>query len=429
MHKGLIYDTRYLEGSVSEEDIQDLFPEIEKAHSQITRGTGEGSDYLGWLDLPGRITDDMTGELLDTASALREKSDVMVIVGIGGSYLGSRAAIECLCPPEEKKRILFAGYNMSCSELKSLAQQLEDKDFSVNVISKSGTTTETAVTFRILQDLLKKKYGPGDISERIIATTDKEKGALMTLARKNGYKTFVIPDDVGGRFSVLTPVGLFPMACAGIDIKELIEGARYQQKASSECDIVSNQSYRYAAVRNCLYRKGKRIEILANFNSRLHYVNEWWRQLFGESEGKQGKGIFPSSCDFSTDLHSMGQLIQQGERNLFETFLIFEKESSGCKVPRTDEDLDKLNYLAGMELSHINRKAYEATSQAHFEGGVPNSTVFLPENTAHSLGQLFYFFEKAVAVSAYLAGVNPFDQPGVEAYKKKMFKLLGKPGA
>jgi glucose-6-phosphate isomerase len=306
-------------------------------------------------------------------------------------------------------------------------RKVEKKDFSVNVISKSGTTTEPAIAFRVLEKELIDRYGHEEAKKRIVCTTDREKGALKDLADKKGYKLYVIPDDVGGRFSVLSPVGLFPAACAGIDIESMIAGSRYQLETSGGCSY-DNPSYLYAAIRNILYRNGKFIEILASFDSRLHYMDEWWKQLFGESEGKGGRSIFPVSCDFSTDLHSMGQLIQQGQRNIFETFLVVEKDSNICEIPLREENDDNLNYLAGKQLDHVNRKAYEATTEAHFEGGVPNSTIFVPERSAFCLGQLFYFFEKAVAVSAYMFGVNPFDQPGVEAYKNKMFKLLGKPG-
>lgn len=427
MSKRLRLDTGYLKGFVSEKDIEGILPEVEKAHSLLVNKNGEGSDYLGWMDLPCNTDEGLLKDIRDTASRARDNSEAIVIIGIGGSYLGARATIETLAEPEDRKKIFFAGHNMSCESLSYLLRELEDKDVSVNVISKSGTTTETAIAFRILEDFLENKYGPGNISDRVICTTDREKGALKNIADEKGYKSFVIPDDVGGRFSVFTPVGLLPVACAGIDIGEFIGGALSQREESVACDIGKNTSYMYAAVRNCLYRKGKKIEILGSFNSKLHYVDEWWKQLFGESEGKGGHGIFPASCDFSTDLHSMGQLIQQGERNLFETFLVVEKECAECLIPPSEDDLDNLNYLANKQLSYVNRKAYEATAEAHFEGEVPNSTVFIPEMTPFHLGQLFYFFQKAVGISAYIAGVNPFNQPGVEAYKNKMFKLLGKP--
>ncbi|MFC1548777.1 glucose-6-phosphate isomerase [Candidatus Omnitrophota bacterium] len=428
MQKDLRLDTRYLDKTVTKDDFKAIFPEVEKAHALLESKSGPGSDYLGWVDLPENVSEELIEDIENTASAMNRNSDAIIIVGIGGSYLGARATVETLSKEAARKKIFFAGHNMSCEYLSELLHKLKDKDVSVNVISKSGTTTEPAIAFRILEDFLKKKYGPDKIKDRIVCTTDSEKGALKQIADKRGYKSFVIPDDVGGRFSVLTPVGLFPIACAGINIRELIEGAREQRNKSLDCDLENNMSYKYAAARNCLYRKGKRVEILASFNSKLHYVDEWWKQLFAESEGKNGHSIFPASCDFSTDLHSMGQLIQQGERNLFETFLVIEDGCAECKIPEDKEDLDNLNYLAGKQLSYVNRKAYEATAEAHFEGGVPNLTVFIPKRTAFCLGQLYYFFEKAVSISAYMSGVNPFDQPGVEAYKNKMFKLLGKPG-
>ncbi|MFC1480380.1 glucose-6-phosphate isomerase, partial [Candidatus Omnitrophota bacterium] len=426
--KSLKFDTRYLEEFVSGKDLDGIFAEVEKAHAFLVEQNGPGKDFLGWVDLPEKIDERLLKDIDQTAAKLNRSSDAIIIIGIGGSYLGARAAIETLFPETIGRKIFFAGHNLSGEYLGELLETLKDKDVSVNVISKSGTTTEPAIAFRVVEGFMKKKYGPGKIADRIICTTDKKEGALRSIVEKKGYKSFIIPDDVGGRFSVLTAVGLLPMACAGIDIRELMAGARQQRKCSQSCDLDDNISYRYAAVRNILYRKGKKIEILSSFDDRLHYVDEWWKQLFGESEGKTGRGIFPASCDFSTDLHSLGQLIQQGERNLFETFLVIEEETGKCLIPPADEDADNLNYLAGKQMDYVNRKAYEATCEAHFEGGVPNSTIFLGEESAFCLGQLFYFFEKAVAVSAYLFGVNPFDQPGVEAYKNKMFKLLGKPG-
>ncbi|MFQ5952971.1 MAG: glucose-6-phosphate isomerase [Candidatus Omnitrophota bacterium] len=428
MHKTLTLDTRYMEGFVTGEDFRAILPEAEKAHSFLEKRDGPGRDFLGWMDLPEETDEDLLSSIEEVASGFIRDSSVIIVIGIGGSYLGAKAAVEALSPEFGEKKILFAGHNLSGEYLSQLLKYAKDKDVSVNVISKSGTTTEPSVAFRIMETFLKEKYGPG-IKDRIVCTTDKERGALKAIADARGYRTFVIPDDVGGRFSVLTPVGLLPIACAGISVRDLVAGAAQQRKESQERDIESNISYKYAAMRNVLYRKGKRIEVLSNFDGKLHYVAEWWKQLFGESEGKDGKGICPASCDFTTDLHSMGQLIQQGERNLLETFLIVRKESENCAIPKDDEDLDNLNYLSGKQVDFVNKKAYEATANAHFEGGVPNSTVFIPEKSAFCLGQLFYFFEKAVAISGYLLGVNPFDQPGVDAYKNKMFKLLGKPGA
>lgn len=428
MAKNITYDTEYLRGVVDQKDLESIFPEIEKAHLLLEKREGSGKDFLGWLDLPKNISEGLLKDIETTANFLSEKSDAIIIIGIGGSYLGAKATIDTLGSGRKADKIAFAGYNLSGGHLEELLEELKDKDFSVNVISKSGTTTEPAVAFRIFEDLLHKKYGSEEAKKRIVCTTDSEKGALKAIADKKGYKSFVIPNDIGGRFSVLTPVGLFPVACAGIDIRELIAGAKAMMDITKECDLDKNICYRYAAARNVLYRKGKRVEILANFDSKMHYIDEWWKQLFGESEGKDARSIFPVSCDYSTDLHSMGQLIQEGERNLFETFIITEDEKVECIIPRSEDDMDNLNYLAGKKVSYVNRKAYEATCEAHFEGAVPNSTIFLPGRTPFHIGQLFYFFEKAVGISAHVAGVNPFDQPGVEAYKSKMFKLLGKPG-
>jgi len=428
VEKRLKFDTRYLEGFISSDDLEGIFSEVEKAHAFLVERNGPGKEFLGWMDIPENIDKGLVEDIEKTAAGLDRISDVIIIIGIGGSYLGARSIYECLTPKMADRKIFFAGCNLSGDYLRDLLDMVKDRDVGVNVISKSGTTMEPAVAFRIIEDFLEKKYGPGKISDRIVCTTDKETGALKTIADKKGYKTFVVPDDVGGRFSVLTPVGLFPAACADVNIRDLIAGAKDERQHSLDCDLDNNMSYRYAATRNILYRKGKKIEVFASFDSRLHYVDEWWKQLFGESEGKDGHSIFPASCNFSTDLHSMGQLIQEGERNLFETFLIIEKEGEGCLVPESEENLDNLNYVAGEQVDYINKKAYEATAEAHFEGGVPNSTIRLAEKSAFCLGQLFYFFEKAAALSGYLSGVNPFNQPGVESYKRKMFKLLGKPG-
>jgi len=430
MGKELRIDTRFLEGFVTDSDLAGIMTEVERAHSFLEKRNGEGNEYLGWMDLPKDTDEALISDVEETAAHLTGNSDAVVFIGIGGSYLGSRAVIEALALPEMMgKKVFFAGNNLSGGHMRSLLDMFKDMDVSVNVISKSGTTTEPAVAFRFFEEFLKEKYGPSGFADRVVCTTDSSKGALKAMADKKGFKTFVIPDDVGGRFSVLTPVGLLPCACAGIDIRGLIEGAKDERVRTLSCDLKENLSYRYAAARNILYRKGKKIEILANFGYRLHYVAEWWKQLFGESEGKSSHSIYPASCDFTTDLHSMGQLIQQGERNLFETFLVVEEGSADCEIPPDAENLDDLNYLAGKQMDYVKRKAYEATAEAHFEGDVPNSTIFIPERSAYCVGRLFYFFEKAVALSAYLQGVNPFNQPGVEAYKKKMFKLLGKPGA
>lgn len=430
MGETLKYDTSLMKGYINSEELERMHSRVEIAHDLLVNRNGEGSDFLGWMDLPEEVDSKVIADIEKTAEKLRKISDYIVIVGIGGSYLGARATIESLSSGrDEEVKILFPGYNMSGHQMADLVDFLRDKDFSVNMISKSGTTTEPAIAFRMLESLLIEKYGANGAKERIVCTTDKEKGALRKIADKKGYKSFVIPDDVGGRFSVLTPVGLVPIACSGIDIKELLKGAKDQRKGSMDCDLETNLSYRYAAIRHMLYRKGKRIEVLASFDSGLHYVDEWWKQLFGESEGKSSHSIFPASCDFSTDLHSMGQLIQEGERNIFETFIIIDEEGQRCEIPFSKDDEDNLNYIAGKQLDYVNKKAYEATAEAHFEGGVPNSAIILSKRSPYCLGRLFYFFEKAVAVSAYISGVNPFNQPGVESYKNKMFKLLGKPSS
>ena len=428
MPNDLRLDTNCLKGFVSDADLKGIMPEVEKAHSFLENKNGLGSEFLGWMDVPDSLDEATLKDIEETAAGMRASADAVIVIGIGGSYLGAKAAIEFLAPEFAGEKVFFAGHNLSASYLKGLLDSLEGKDFSVNVISKSGGTTEPAIAFRIIQDFVEKKYGEDKARSRIVCTTDAEKGALKAMADRKRYKTFVIPANVGGRFSVLTPVGLLPIACAGINIREMLAGSAWMRQSAGVCDLGSNPSYLYAAIRNILYRKGKKIEILSNFDERFHYFAEWWKQLFGESEGKDGKGIFPAACDFTTDLHSMGQLIQNGERNIFETFLAAEREGRGCVIPHDPEDTDNLNYLAGMSESAINTKAYKAVAEAHFEGGVPNSTIVIEEISPFCLGQLFYFFEKAVAMSAYMLGVNPFDQPGVEAYKSKMFKLLGKPG-
>ncbi|MFH1395602.1 MAG: glucose-6-phosphate isomerase [Candidatus Omnitrophota bacterium] len=425
--KKLKLDIKYLDGFVRKQDFKDISPEIEKAHNFLEKRNGLGKDFLGWIDLPEELSSSHINEIEMEARNINSNSKAVIVIGIGGSYLGARATIETLEPKKINKNIFFAGYNLSGDFLSNLLTEIQDKDVSVIVISKSGTTTEPAIAFRIIENFLREKYGSKKIKDRIICITDKKKGALKSISTKRGYKSFVIPDNIGGRFSVLTPVGLLPIACAGINIKELIAGARAERKDCLGTNLNKNICYKYAAVRNILYRKGKKIEILSSFDNSLHYFDEWWKQLFGESEGKGGQSIFPVSCDFSTDLHSMGQLIQDGERNIFETFLVAEKKNMKCIVPKNRENLDNLNYLSGRKVDYINQKAYEATREAHFEGGVPNATIWFEGKSAFCLGQLFYFFEKAAAISGYIRGINPFDQPGVESYKNKMFKLLGKP--
>ena len=427
MGKAIKLDTKYLEGFVSESDLNDIFPEVEKAHLLLQDKTGPGNDFLGWLDLPVQVGEEVLSDIQECADKLSENSDVIIIIGIGGSYLGAKALMEMLTPRFGTKKVIFAGYDISGEYLNELSDHIKDKDISVNVISKSGTTTEPAIAFRVISGFLSEKYSDEELKERIVCTTDKENGALKALADSKGYKTYVIPDNVGGRFSVLTPVGLLPAACAGINIKDLVLGAQKGYELSKDCSLETNLCYKYAAIRNILLRKGKTIEILSDFDYKFRFVAEWWKQLFGESEGKDGNGLFPASCGFTTDLHSMGQFIQDGSRNIIETFLIEEKEDEKCAVPFNEDNLDNLNYLAGKQISYVNKQAYLATREAHFEGGVPNLSIVLPEKNAFYLGQLFYFFEKAVAVSAYMLEVNPFNQPGVESYKKKMFKNLGKP--
>ncbi|MGN7358565.1 glucose-6-phosphate isomerase [Paenibacillus sp. SAF-054] len=416
----------------------DYFAEpIKLAHEQLHNKTGAGSDYLGWIDLPTAYDKEEFARIQKAASKIQSDSEVLIVIGIGGSYLGARAAIEALSHsfynylPKDKRKtpeVYFAGNNISSTYITHLLDLVEGKDFSVNVISKSGTTTEPAIAFRIFRAALEKKYGKEEAKKRIYATTDKEKGALKKLATEEGYESFVIPDDVGGRYSVLTAVGLLPIAAAGINIEEMMKGAADASKEFSSPNVAENQAYQYAAVRNALYRKGKAIEILVNYEPSLHYVSEWWKQLFGESEGKDYKGIYPASVDFSTDLHSMGQFIQEGSRNIFETVIQVDKVSEEITIESDPDDLDGLNFLAGKTMDFVNKKAFQGTMLAHTDGQVPNLIVTVPDLTPYSFGYLVYFFEKACGISGYLSGVNPFDQPGVEAYKKNMFALLGKPG-
>lgn len=420
---------------ITEADINSAKKETEKCYKELVNLSGKGNEFLGWLDLPSDITRDEIKLIEDTAYYLRRKSDVVVVVGIGGSYLGARAVIEALQHSfkhllkkgESSPQVLFAGQNMGEDYLADLLEVLEDKKFSVVVISKSGTTTEPAIAFRLLKNLLEKKYGKEVAANRIVAITDKQKGALKKLADKEGYKSFVIPDDVGGRFSVLSPVGLLPIACAGFDVKEILKGAEDMETALKGKEVFdSNPAMKYAAVRNLLYRKGKTTEILTSFTPSLYYFIEWWKQLYGESEGKEGKGIFPAGTIFSTDLHSMGQYIQDGVRNIFETNLWVEKTKKTLTIPEDELNLDELNYIAGKNINFVNEKAMLGTMQAHKDGGVPSLTISLTELNERNLGGLIYFFEFACAISGYMLGVNPFDQPGVEAYKKNMFTLLGK---
>ncbi|MDA1674694.1 glucose-6-phosphate isomerase [Bacillus cereus group sp. TH152-1LC] len=422
---------------LNEHEVTYLQGAVRTAHEAIHNKTGAGSDFLGWVDLPTAYDRDEFARIQKAAEKIKSDSDILLVIGIGGSYLGARAAIEMLnhsfynvLPKEERKtpQIIFVGNNISSTYVRDLMDVLKDKDFSVNVISKSGTTTEPAIAFRIFRKLLEEKYGKEEARTRIYATTDASRGALKTLATEEGYESFVIPDDVGGRYSVLTAVGLLPIAASGIDIETIMKGAAQASKDFSTPELAENPAYQYAAVRNALYNKGKTIEMLINYEPGLQYFSEWWKQLFGESEGKDQKGIYPSSANFSTDLHSLGQYVQEGRRDIFETVLKVETPRHEIVIEKEDSDLDGLNYLAGKTVDFVNTKAFEGTLLAHTDGGVPNLIVNLPAMDEYTLGYLVYFFEKACAISGYLLGVNPFDQPGVEAYKVNMFALLGKPG-
>ena len=422
----LSLDYGYLAPDLDLDEVKAFQADVDLAHQKVTLGTGLGSDFLGWVD-PAQI---VSGEELQTikmlAAQIRDNSDVLISIGIGGSYLGARAVIEALgegAGPD----ILFAGNSLSAHDHSKTLKKLDGKRFSINAISKSGTTTEPAVAFRLFRDLLEKSVGKDEAKKRIVATTDAKRGALKKFADEEGYPSLVIADSIGGRYSVLSPVGLLPIAVAGIDIDALLAGAKAVADATAVSDVTKNPAYFYAAARNLLYRKGYSTEIFASFEPRLHYIAEWWKQLTGESEGKSHIGLFPASVDFTTDLHSMGQWIQEGRRNIIETFVILDGGEPTLAVPSADNDLDELGYLQGRPLTEVNKAAYEATSLAHRDGGVPNSTIHLAQLDAYSLGALLYFFERAIAVSGYLMGINPFNQPGVEAYKTNMFALLGKP--
>ncbi len=433
----LTFDYSKAIGFFNQHEIDCMQTYVDAAHNMIHEKTGLGNDFLGWVELPNNYDKDEFARIQKAAQKIQSDSDVLLVIGIGGSYLGARAAIEMIghsfrnsLSKEERKspEVYFVGQNISSTYMMDLIDVIKDKDISINVISKSGTTTEPAIAFRIFKDLLEKKYGKEEASKRIYATTDSSKGALKKLATEEGYETFIIPDDVGGRFSVLTPVGLLPIAAAGLDIEAMMSGAQEATKDFSSSDLKSNYSYQYAVVRNALHRKGKDVELLVNYEPQLHYVSEWWKQLFGESEGKDNKGILPASVDFSTDLHSMGQYIQEGKRIIFETVLNVENVKRHMTIEEADVDLDGLNYLAGKTVDFVNQKAFQGTLLAHTDGQVPNLIVNIPQIDEYNFGYLVYFFEKACALSGYLLGVNPFDQPGVEAYKKNMFALLGKPG-
>ena len=437
MSKELVFDYGKCAAFVSEGEMENMKAMTLAAREQLLGGTGAGNDFLGWVDLPENYDKEEFARIKKAAEKIQGDSDVLLVIGIGGSYLGARAAIEFLnhcfynvVPRGVRKapEIYFLGTNISSSYIKDLTDVLEGKDFSINVISKSGTTTEQAIAFRIFKELIEKKYGRKEAAKRIYATTDKARGALKTLATEEGYETFVVPDDVGGRFSVLTAVGLLPIAVSGADLDRLMAGAQAARKQAIEAEFEKNNSLLYAAMRNILLRKGKNIEITANYEPALHYVAEWWKQLYGESEGKDQRGIFPASVDLTADLHSMGQFIQDGSRNLFETVLCVDDPGAEIVMGKEEADLDGLNYLAGRNLDFVNKSAMNGTILAHNDGGVANMVVHIPGRDEYSLGQLFYFYEFACGVSGYLLGVNPFNQPGVESYKKNMFALLGKPG-
>lgn len=437
MKTGIKVDLTKVKAHLREEEISYFKPYIKEAHQMLHEKTGAGNDFLGWLDLPVNYDKEEFERIQKAAKKIKNNSDALIVIGIGGSYLGARAAIEMLnhtfynsLSKDKRKNpaIYFVGNNISSTYMADLLELVENIDISVNIISKSGTTTEPAIAFRIFKELLEKKYGKEGAKERIYATTDKSKGALKTLADKEGYETFVIPDDVGGRYSVLTPVGMLPIAVSGGNVEEIMLGAQDAREALMEEDLEKNQCYKYAAARNALYRKGKSIEIFANFEPCLHYFGEWWKQLYAESEGKDQKGIYPAAVDFSTDLHSMGQYIQDGLRILFETFINVENSRKSITVKDDVENVDGLNFLTGKTMDFVNKQAFRGTVLAHSDGNVPSIVINIPELTPYYFGYAVYFFEKSCAISGYLLGVNPFDQPGVEGYKKNMFALLGKPG-
>ena len=433
----LTFDYSKAKGFLLQNEIECMEPFVKVAHDMIHNKTGEGNDFLGWVELPKNYDKEEFDRIKIAANKIKNDSDVLLVIGIGGSYLGARAAIEMLGhsfrnnlkkEDREYPEVYFVGQNISSTYMLDLLDIIKDKDVSINVISKSGTTTEPAIAFRVFKDFLEKKYGKEEASKRIYATTDAKRGALKQLADEEGYETFVIPDDVGGRFSVLTPVGLLPIAACGIDIDAIMTGAKEAMEDFSNPILSENYSYQYAVVRNILHRKGKDIELMVNYEPSLHYVSEWWKQLYGESEGKDNKGIYPASVDFSTDLHSMGQYIQEGKRILFETVINVENAKREIIINEEKVDLDGLNYLAGKTVDFVNKKAFQGTLLAHTDGSVPNLLINLPKIDEYNFGYMVYFFEKACALSGYILGVNPFNQPGVEAYKKNMFALLGKPG-
>ena len=437
MANKVTFDYSKAVGFVQEHEMAYMSELVAQAKDKLVAKSGAGNDFLGWIDLPVDYDKEEFVRIQKAAEKIRKDSEVLLVIGIGGSYLGARAAIEFLghsfanvVSKEIRKspEIYYVGNSISSTYIKHLIDVVGDRDFSINMISKSGTTTEPAIAFRVFKEILEKKYGKEEAAKRIYATTDKAKGALKNLATEEGYETFVVPDDVGGRFSVLTAVGLLPIAVSGADIEKLMEGAAAGRKEALENDFAENGALQYAAIRNILLRKGKTIEVLANYEPSLHYVSEWWKQLYGESEGKDRRGIFPAAVDLTTDLHSMGQFIQDGSRIMFETVLNVEESPAEILLNKEDVDTDGMNYLAGKSVDFVNKSAMNGTILAHTDGNVPNLMVKIPEQNEFYLGELFYFFEFACGVSGYILGVNPFNQPGVESYKKNMFALLGKPG-
>lgn len=437
MLKTVTFDYSKAAGFVSAEEVDNFKSTVMSAKETLLSKTGAGNDFLGWIDLPVDYDKEEFGRIKKAAAKIQNDSDVLLVVGIGGSYLGARAAIEFLTHSfynvldkgrRKAPEIYFVGNSISSKYVKDLQDVLEGKDFSINIISKSGTTTEPAIAFRVFKEMLIEKYGKEEANKRIYATTDKARGALKSLADEEGYETFVVPDDVGGRFSVLTAVGLLPIAAAGLDIDKLMEGAASGRKKALETPYEQNDALLYAGIRNILHRKGKMIEIVANYEPSMHYVSEWWKQLYGESEGKDQRGIFPAAVDLTTDLHSMGQFIQDGSRVMFETVMCLDDSPAEILLKEEAVDTDGMNYLAGKSVDFVNKSAMNGTILAHTDGNVPNLMVHIPEQNEFYLGELFYFFEFACGISGYILGVNPFNQPGVESYKKNMFALLGKPG-
>lgn len=437
MSTKVTYDYSKAMQFIGEQEVASMCEIVENAKEVLVSKSGAGNDFLGWIDLPVDYDKEEFDRIKKAADKIKNDSEVLLVIGIGGSYLGARAAIEFLrhsfyniIPKEVRKtpEIYFVGNSISSTYIKHLIDVIGDRDFSINMISKSGTTTEPAIAFRVFKEILEKKYGKAEAAKRIYATTDKARGSLKNLATEEGYESFVVPDDIGGRFSVLTAVGLLPIAVSGADIDKLMEGAQDARERALTSPFEENDALQYAAIRNILLRKGKQIEVLANYEPSVHYISEWWKQLYGESEGKDQKGIFPASVDLTTDLHSMGQFIQDGSRNMFETVINIETSRETITIGEEPVDLDGLNYLAGKTVDFVNKSAMNGTILAHTDGDVPNTVVNVPEVNEFYLGQLFYFFEFACGVSGYTLGVNPFNQPGVESYKKNMFALLGKPG-